>query len=125
VYPEAAALAFQIIILWTAFFALQCSKPKGHPKFTHRTRYFESLPQKKKTDEEDKDPESDSDDEEAYDEYEKHRLNRKRSCLCCCCCPRYTCCKGDRLINFMLFDLLCFCLVIGWLCYYTFVVNRF
>ena len=28
------------------------------------------------------------------------------------------------MINFMLFDLLCFVLVIGWLCYYTFYVNR-
>jgi len=41
IYPEAAALAFQLLIVWTAFFLLQCSKPKGHPKFRYKNKYFE------------------------------------------------------------------------------------
>lgn len=42
VYPEAAALVVQLLIVWTAFFMLQCAKPKGHPKFKYQNRYFKN-----------------------------------------------------------------------------------
>lgn len=58
------------------------------------------------------------------DEYEETRLKRKRSCLCCCFCPRYTCCTGDRLVNFLVYDFFCFLITVGYLAYYIFGLNR-
>lgn len=42
VYPEAAALALQLLIVWTAYFMLQCAQPKGHPKFKYKNKYFKN-----------------------------------------------------------------------------------
>ena len=50
VYPEAAALALQLLIVWTAYFMLQCAQPKGHPKFKYKNKYFKN--EGKVTDEE-------------------------------------------------------------------------
>jgi hypothetical protein len=126
VYPEAGALALQIIIVWMAFFMLQCSKPKGYPKFKYKNKYFENRHiEGQKTD----DPGKHEEDQENshpsdQDEYEEVRLRKKRSCLCCFFCPRYLCCKGDRLINFLIYDFICFGLIVGYLMWYIFGLKK-
>jgi hypothetical protein len=116
VYPEAAALICQLIIVWVAFFMLQCASPKGFPKFKYKNQYF------KEGDEERSSQYKVENSDE--DEYEEVRLRRKRSCLCCCICPRYSCCKGDRLVNFLIYDFICFLLVVCYLSYYIFGLHR-
>lgn len=118
VYPEAAMLVAQLVIVWLAFLMLQCAKAKGDPKFKYKNKYFKD---QKFQDNGDKKKAHASDSEDAEkDEYEEVRLRRKRSCICCCCCPRYSCCVGDRLVNFLIYDFLMFALVIGYLAYYVF-----
>lgn len=97
---------------------LQCAKPKGQPKFKYRNKYFENNHTGKDKVKED------SSEAEELDEYEEIRLKRKRSCICCCCCPQYSCCKGDRLINFLIYDFICLAGIIGYLCYYIFGLHK-
>lgn len=100
--------------MWSAFILLQCAKPKGQPKFRYKSKYFQDRHAK---DDEEKDDNSDE------DEYERVRLHRQRSCLCCCCCPRYSCCRGDRLVNFLFYDLFCFGLAAGFYCAFVFKLH--
>ena len=103
--------------MWLAFFLLQCSKSKGHPKFKYQKRFLhETKEDIEKRNEKFK--HDISSDEEDIDN--KHSMYNKRSCLCCCCCRRYSCCKGDRLVNFLIYDFFCFCLAAAYIFFFAF-----